>query len=131
MSASIVLTEAHSIGRLIKPEIHDRKVSFFLSPDYDVKISEQWAIKQIFDSNMIVIICLLAAFTSNKKSRERAIFLSGAVYFIADALLLFWDNKTSYLIYYAMAASLVFNIYCIVKPPKHYEEDEHKLREMF
>jgi hypothetical protein len=114
----LLLTEAHSLLRVINPKLASTKVDLYIKKGFSYPITINWLIKFNLDSLYIIIVAFAGAKISYQYSHK--LFLIFWVLFgygCADLCLMWWDYKSSYATFWVivLAASLcvVFLIFHI------------------
>lgn len=114
---SLVLTEAHSVLRLINSQLAGESVDLFISPGYQMKLPVQWYLKMTFDDLLLAVVCFVSAVAVYKYSyRLFLLFCIVFGYKVFDMILFWWNYKSSYLTYYGLITVCVIWIILTILP---------------
>lgn len=118
-----VLTETHSVVRVVYPESLNVNVNWFWEKKFNFPISVLWWLKMVSEDVLWCITFFVMAKVSKNISRK--FFLIACVYFVYHAIDLFmflYDYKQTYLVYWlslaATSAAVIFLIWPIKEKAK-------------
>lgn len=114
-----LITESASILQEISPSIGNKEVYWFLSPAYHNKMEICWYIK--YSTQDLFEIITYYCFAKIAALYSTYLFLTVFVFFIyhvVDAILFWWDFKTSHYLYWDLLITAMFYIRGIFKPYK-------------
>lgn len=114
-----ILTEAHSVLYLLRPDIANQDASHLFFIHQKFFISAEWFVKMTCDQILICATYLLMAYISRKYSKR--LFYVVCVYFfyhVADTFLLFLNWKQGFWKYYILLFVTLISTIWLLLPEK-------------
>ena len=124
------LTEVPSILSHISPEINNRKVDLFLSPNFHMQMEIKWYLK--FNADSLLWIIMTYCFAKVCALYSTTLFLVAAIFFayhVIDGFLFWWSFKEEHLFYWNLFTIVLVLIKQAIKPAS--EKTVAKIRSLF